>query len=40
MSPDGDVQQELSAFVSAFSPILAEIHTFLATSNLDDPTKV
>jgi Ca2+:H+ antiporter len=40
VSPEEDVKVELQAFVSAFSPILAEIHTFLEENKLDDPAKV
>ncbi|GAX82505.1 hypothetical protein CEUSTIGMA_g9932.t1 [Chlamydomonas eustigma] len=39
-SPGANVQSELDAFVTSFTPILTEIHMFLVENNLDDPTKV
>mmetsp|Transcript_34819 Transcript_34819/g.88233 ORF Transcript_34819/g.88233 Transcript_34819/m.88233 type:complete len:203 (-) Transcript_34819:477-1085(-) len=34
------VEGRITAFVDAFSPLLAEVHAFLAEQGLDDPTKV
>mmetsp|Transcript_15824 Transcript_15824/g.34134 ORF Transcript_15824/g.34134 Transcript_15824/m.34134 type:complete len:204 (+) Transcript_15824:211-822(+) len=40
VAPGGDINTEIDDFVSAFSPILQDIHKHLVEHNLDDPTKV
>lgn len=37
---DDSTMQQMHAFCTAFGVVLADIQTFLAENDLDDPTKV